>query len=165
MVNDNQKATSRGILLELIYDICASEAAICHDYESLMLFELDLKEKEELNSIFISSKEDNSEVLSEIQNIKEKISNIEKLIKLETETRREKQSLLEKLSKNYDKRFHCKIKHWCRVIEHDLELLESYEYSELSNIIKKDFENFALTLSMYLGIEYTDCYRCISDMI
>lgn len=165
MVNDNQKATSRGILLELIYDICASEAAICHDYESLMLFELDLKEKEELNSILISSKEDNSEVLSEIQNIKEKISNIEKLIKLETETRREKQSLLEKLSKNYDKRFHCKIKHWCRVIEHDLELLESYEYSELSNIIKKDFENFALTLSMYLGIEYTDCYRCISDMI
>lgn len=165
MVNDNQKATSRGILLELIYDICASEAAICHDYESLMLFELDLKEKEELNSILISSKEDNSEVLSEIQNIKEKISNIEKLIHLETETRREKQSLLEKLSKNYDKRFHCKIKHWCRVIEHDLELLESYEYSELSNIIKKDFENFALTLSMYLGIEYTDCYRCISDMI
>lgn len=165
MVNDNQKATSRGILLELIYDICASEAAICHDYESLMLFELDLKEKEEVNSILISSKEDNSEVLSEIQNIKEKISNIEKLIHLETETRREKQSLLEKLSKNYDKRFHCKIKHWCRVIEHDLELLESYEYSELSNIIKKDFENFALTLSMYLGIEYTDCYRCISDMI
>lgn len=165
MVNDNQKATSRGILLELIYDICASEAAICHDYESLMLFELDLKEKEELNSILISSKEDNSEVLSEIQNIKEKISNIEKLIHLETETRREKQSLLEKLSKNYDKRFHCKIKHWCRVIEHDLELLESYEYSKLSNIIKKDFENFALTLSMYLGIEYTDCYRCISDMI
>lgn len=165
MVNDNQKATSRGILLELIYDICASEAAICHDYESLMLFELDLKEKEEVNSILISSKEDNSEVLSEIQNIKEKISNIEKLIYLETETRREKQSLLEKLSKNYDKRFHCKIKHWCRVIEHDLELLESYEYSELSNIIKKDFENFALTLSMYLGIEYTDCYRCISDMI
>lgn len=165
MVNDNQKATSRGILLELIYDICASEAAICHDYESLMLFELDLKEKEEVNSILISSKEDNSEVLSDIQNIKEKISNIEKLIHLETETRREKQSLLEKLSKNYDKRFHCKIKHWCRVIEHDLELLESYEYSELSNIIKKDFENFALTLSMYLGIEYTDCYRCISDMI
>lgn len=165
MVNDNQKATSRGILLELIYDICASEAAICHDYESLMLFELDLKEKEEVNSILISSKENNSDVLSEIQKIKEKISNIEKLIKLETETRREKQSLLEKLSKNYDKRFHCKIKHWCRVIEHDLELLESYEYSELSNIIKKDFENFALTLSMYLGIEYTDCYRCISDMI
>lgn len=165
MVNDNKKATSRGIILELIYDICASEAALCHDYETLSLYELDLEEKEETNNILISTKEDNSEVLSYIQEIKEKIDLIHKLIDLETETRRKKQSVLESLSKNYNKRFHCKIKHWSRVVEHNLELLESYNTKEIQEIVKLDFKNFALSLSLYLGIEYSDCYRCISDML
>ncbi len=48
-INDNKKSTNRGIILELIFDICASEAALCHDYETLMLYELDLKEKEEVD--------------------------------------------------------------------------------------------------------------------
>lgn len=165
MVDENQKATSRGLILELIYDICASEAAICHDYETLMLYEIDLEEKEGVNKILKLAKEDSTEIISEIQTIKEKIDNINQLIKLETETRRKKQDLLEKLSNSYDKRFHCKVKHWCRVIEHDLEILESYEYEEFKEILKEDFKNFALTLSLYLGIEYSDCYRCISDKL
>ena len=49
MLDYNKNQTSRGIILELIFDICASEAAVCHDYETLMLYELDLKEKEEVN--------------------------------------------------------------------------------------------------------------------
>lgn len=164
-MNDNQKATSRGIILELIYDICASEAAICHDYETLMLYEIDIKEKEETYNIIKSNGEDAPEVLSEIEELQKKIDSINNLIELETKTRRKKQDLLEKLSDQYDKRFHCKVKHWCRVIEHDLEILESYKYEEFKEILIDDFKNFALTLSLYLGIEYSDCYRCISDKI
>ena len=90
-INDNKKSTNRGIILELIFDICASEAALCHDYETLMLYELDLKEKEEVNKTIISTGESSPEVISEIETIKEKISLIDSMIKLETETRRRKQ--------------------------------------------------------------------------
>lgn len=165
MTDTNQKATSRGLILELIYCICASEAAICHDYETLFLYKIDLKEKEETYSSIKQSGEDSPEIKLEIEKIKEKIDNINKLIKLETRTRRLKQDLLEELSLHYDKRFHCKIKHWCRVIEHDLEILESYEYDKIKEIIDLDFQNLALTLSLYLNLDYTDCYRCISDKI
>lgn len=164
-INDNKKSTNRGIILELIFDICASEAALCHDYETLMLYELDLKEKEEVNKTIISTGESSPEVISEIKTIKEKISLIDSMIKLETETRRRKQDFLESLIDNLDKRFHCKLKHWARVIEHDLELLESCEYDDVKEIINKDFEIFASTISLYTGIEYSDCYRCISDKL
>lgn len=165
MVDDNKKETSRGIILELIYDICASEAALCHDKETLQLYELDLKEKEDTLDIIKSEGESSQEVILEIQKIKEKINSINKLIKLETKTRRQKQSLLEELSKSYDKRFHCKIKHWCRVIEHDFEIIDSYDYNKFKEILKTDFENLALSLSLYLEIDYSDCYRCVSDML
>ena len=148
-INDNKKSTNRGIILELIFDICASEAALCHDYETLMLYELDLKEKEEVNKTIISTGESSPEVISEIETIKEKISLIDSMIKLETETRRRKQDFLESLIDNLDKRFHCKLKHWTRVIEHDLELLESCEYDDVKEIINKDFEIFASTIYLY----------------
>lgn len=165
MLDYNKNQTSRGIILELIFDICASEAAVCHDYETLMLYELDLKEKEEVNETIKSTGEESPEVILEIESIKEKIKSIDEMIKLETKTRRKKQNLLESLTKDYNKRFHCKIKHWCRVIEHDLELLESCDYETVREIIIDDFKNFAMTISLYTGIEYSDCYRCISDKL
>lgn len=165
MLDYNKNQTSRGIILELIFDICASEAAVCHDYETLMLYELDLKEKEEVNETIKSTGEESPEVILEIESIKEKIKSIDEMIKLETKTRRKKQDLLESLVKNYNKREHCKIKHWCRVIEHDLELLESCDYETVREIIIDDFKNFAMTISLYTGIEYSDCYRCISDKL
>ena len=164
MIDQNQKATSRGIILELIYNICSSEAAICHDYETLMLYEIDLKEKEETYKDIKDSGEDSPELNLDISEIKQKIDYINSLIQLETASRRIKQDLLESLSSKYDKRFHCKLKHWSRVIEHDLEILESYkDYNKIKDFIILDFKNFALTISLYLGIEYSDCYRCIAD--
>ena len=154
MLDYNKNQTSRGIILELIFDICASEAAVCHDYETLMLYELDLKEKEEVNETIKSTGEESPEVILEIDSIKEKIKSIDEMIKLETKTRRKKQDLLESLVKN-----------WCRVIEHDLELLESCDYETVREIIIDDFKNFAMTISLYTGIEYSDCYRCISDKL
>ena len=95
MLDYNKNQTSRGIILELIFDICASEAAVCHDYETLMLYELDLKEKEEVNETIKSTGEESPEVILEIDSIKEKIKSIDEMIKLETKTRRKKQDLLE----------------------------------------------------------------------
>jgi hypothetical protein len=164
MINDNINQTNRGLLLELFYNIAASEAGLCHDFETLILYQNELEEQEYVASMLKHENKSTKEIDDNIENINVKIENIKLLISNETEARRLKQELLERLSgTSLNNKFHCKIKHFSRVIEQDFELIESYMCDETINILKLDFKNLSLTLSLYLGIEYSDCYRCLLD--
>lgn len=167
--NDN----NRGVFLELLYAIGANEASILHDVETLQFLEADIEEKEDAEKILKEEVDENDVNFLTLKNTISSLNNekkiVEDLIKKKVKTRRQKMRLLRELCEQYNKRYHCTIKHWIRDVEQMIEVVNGVEdlehYKQAYEIMKTDFEILATCVSLYSGIRVSDCLRCISDSL
>ena len=158
-MKDTSPNDVRGVILELFFNIGATEAAISHEYENLVHIEDTIRQLKELDV-------PKDELKDELEKQEEAKQNIRTIIEILTTTRRKKQALLEKYAIDLDLNHHCTLKHLSRVFEQNLEAYVSTGFSpEFEELIHEDSQALALVLKRYLGLEYGDCFRCISDYL
>lgn len=158
-MKDTSPNDVRGVILELFFNIAATEAAISHEYENLIYLEDTIRQLKELDV-------PEDELKAELRVQEDAKQNIRTIIDILTTTRRKKQALLEKYAINLNINHHCTLKHLARVFEQNLEAYISSGFSsEFEELIHEDSQALALVLKRYLGLEYGDCFRCISDYI
>ncbi len=154
--------TSRGSLLERLFQIGAMECTICHDAETLQFYQADLEEVE--NTIKII-KEDPEANFQELDTKREillfQIEKRKEIIEAETEARRELMQTIEELNE----RDWCSVKHFSEVVSRALEIYQSTWSDEDYNHLIKVYKIWAMKLSLYFDLSYTTCFRCLSDKL
>ena len=94
---------------------------------------------------------------------KDVVANIEAMIQSITDTRRKKMALLESQFLEFDDKMHCALKHQ---LESLMEMMEVYDaYPESVDLLQESWRNWASVVSFALGVELTDCARCLLDQL
>lgn len=154
--------TSRGSLLERLFQIGSMECTICHDIETLQFYQSDLEVVEGTIKLV---KEDPEASLHELDVKREtllfQIEKRKEIIQAETEARRELMQTIEGL----DERDWCSVKHFAEVVSRALEIYQSTWSDEDYNYLIKVYKIWAMKISLYFNISYTTCFRCLSDKL
>ena len=127
--------TSRGWVMDLMQSIANDLATVNHLKEHLY-----------------SDKKDGADT-----------ADIEATIQNITDTRRKKMALLESQFLEFDDKMHCALKHQ---LESLMEMMEVYDaYPESVDLLQESWQNWAAVVSSALGVEPTDCARCLLDQL
>lgn len=154
--------TSRGSLLEKLYQLGDLECAICHDGEALQFYQADKKELETALKVFKVSPDANSyELENKLEAVKFQISKRQEIIKRTTELRRR---LMNSLEMENDRDW-CSCKHYGTAVTRALEIYETDFSQEHYEQLVETYEIWAMRLSLYFNIQYTECFRCVSDKL
>lgn len=153
--------TSRGLLLERLFQIGTLECTISHDIETLQFLQSDLKEKEETLSLLKEEESDYYELENEVDSLSFEIEKRQEIVAETTELRREIMKTLDGLGE----RDWCPCKHYAEAVQRSLEIYESTYSKEDYEILVKTYKIWAARLSLYFGIQYTTCFRCLSDKL
>ena len=150
-MNDVQKETQRWPEMDIIDLIANLQATVSHAYE------LYNKNDVDLNSLDEQAEE--SSLLIENQFLHELIYEANHL-------RKEITNELRKLSPNYNKEYHCLVKHMTMAYELSLELfLNDMSSTERYNIAMATTQLMYKVVSKYMWVELATCWRCLSDML
>lgn len=154
--------TSRGSLLERLYQVGSMECTICHDIETLQFYQADLQSvADTIKIVKEDPKADLQELDAKVEMISFQIEKRKEIIKEETEVRRELMQTLEGLSE----RDWCSVKHYAEVVSRALEIYQSTWSDEDYSHLIKVYKIWAMKLSLYFDISYTTCFRCLSDKL
>lgn len=155
--------TSRGSLLERLFQVGALECSISHDIEAIQFYQADLKELENAYSIVDIENDatNKAEYENKVAELNFHINKRREIVKATTEYRRELMSTLNGLGG----RDWCSCKHYAEVVSRALEIYCSTWNEEDYNHLIKAYEIWAQRLSLYFNLDYTKCFRCLSDKI
>lgn len=155
--------TSRGILLEKLFQIGSLECTISHDIEALNFLEADLNEQRDAASIANDEwdqnliKITNDKLIKISDEIERRIDIIRRTVAL----RRDIMSTLEELSD----RDWCSCKHYAEAVSRALEIYVATFSEKDYQILTTTYEIWASRLSLYFNLPYTQCFRCLSDKL
>ena len=158
---EENKHSSRGVKIEVLFLVASLEATINHLFESLEFLEADLTESRSVRVALSSQDESGIATIDErIHELELEIASNKQMIGSLVRVRREYMASL-----NINNKYWCPIKHICRAVEHATEIYsatgETADYEHLREI----WTVFTSLASKALGIGYTDCLRCLEDRL
>ena len=96
---------------------------------------------------------------------KEEIENLKQMLSKVLTLRREKMSVLLEQGENPNPMYHCVAKHAIGSFWRQMEVWEATQNEEDLERLKKNGEILAMALSLYLGLEFQTCERCLGDLL
>ena len=91
--------------------------------------------------------------------------NLEKVICQVTDLRREQMNQLLMEAENPNPTYWCQFKHSVGSFIRDVELYVATKSDESFNIMKKSADILAMNTSLFLGMEFEVCARCLADKL
>lgn len=91
--------------------------------------------------------------------------NLEKVLWQVLDLRRQQMSQLLSEAENPNPTYWCQFKHSVGSFMRDVELYEATKSDESFNIMKKSADILAMNTSLFLGMEFEVCARCLADKL
>lgn len=96
------------------------------------------------------------------EEFKDKIRELDEMV---VELRRTEQSYLLEQGENPNPLVWCLVKHSSDAYGHSVEVYEANPCKETEDLMKKQSAIFAGYLSLFLGVEFQTCQRCLADRL
>ena len=90
---------------------------------------------------------------------------LEKLLQKVLALRREQMNYLLEQAENPDPTYWCQFKHSVGAWERDVEVYEATKDSADLERLKKSSDILAMSVSLFLGMEFEECARCLADKL
>lgn len=155
--------TSRGDLLERLFQVGTLECTISHDVEALQFCVAELEEYE--NAIEIVKIDEDEALEKELKGKIDKIQfQIEKRKEIISDTISLRRSLMKTLDGLGDRDW-CSCKHYSEAVQRALEIYAT-TYSDTDyELLIETYRIWAARLSLYFNLPYTTCFRCLNDKL
>lgn len=109
---------------------------------------------------------DHNKELIEDKNLDEELKNkIRELDRMTIELRRKEQSYLLEQGENPNPLLWCLVKHSSDAYGHSVEVYEANPCDKTEELMKKQSAIFAGYLSLFLGMDFQTCQRCLDDQL
>lgn len=158
---EENKHSSRGVEIEILFLVASLEATINHLFESLEFLEADLVENRSVRVALSSQDKSGIATIDErIQELEAELLSSKQMVGNLVRVRREYMASL-----NISNKYWCPIKHICRAVEHATEIYSATGDVADYNRMREVWAVFTNLVSKALGIGYTDCLRCLEDRL